>query len=97
MITCDDHLDLAWLPADLWTGRMPRSLHSRAPHIEERDGRATWVCEGKPWGAWAGQPLDPRLPCPRCRSLTPTGGGELDRNQPERVNPAHETIGGNHR
>jgi len=51
LISSDDHLDLAWLPADLWTERLPRSLRLRAPHIEERDSRAMWVCEDKLWGA----------------------------------------------
>ena len=23
MISCDDHLDIGYLPADLWTSRMP--------------------------------------------------------------------------
>ena len=39
LISCDDHLDLGQLPADLWTARLPSALHERAPHIEERDGR----------------------------------------------------------
>jgi uncharacterized protein len=28
-----------------------------APHIEERDGLAVWVCDGKVWGNWAGKQL----------------------------------------
>jgi hypothetical protein len=32
MISCDDHLDLAYLPADLWTGRMAAALRDRAPY-----------------------------------------------------------------
>jgi len=57
LISCDDHLDLGQLPADLWTTRLPASLHDRAPHIEERDGLAVWVCDGKVWGSWAGKQL----------------------------------------
>ena len=79
MISCDDHLDLGWLPADLWTQRLPLSLRSRAPHIEERDGRAMWVCEGKVWGAWSGQTVDPRLPRPKLPFVDAlTRGGELE-------------------
>jgi len=57
LISCDDHLDLGQLPADLWMTRLPASLRDRAPHIEERDGLAVWVCDGKVWGSWAGKPL----------------------------------------
>lgn len=57
LISCDDHMDLGQLPADLWTTRLPASLRDRAPHIEERDGQAVWVCDGKVWGSWVGKPL----------------------------------------
>jgi uncharacterized protein len=56
LISCDDHLDLSQLPADLWTTRLPMSLRDRAPHVEERDGALVWVCDGKIWGQWAGRP-----------------------------------------
>ena len=54
LISCDDHLDLNMLPADLWTSRLPEHLRDRAPHIEIRDGRAFWICEGENWGSWNG-------------------------------------------
>jgi predicted TIM-barrel fold metal-dependent hydrolase len=54
LISCDDHLDLNMLPADLWAARMPE-YGDRAPHVETRDGNAVWVCDGKIWGSWAGQ------------------------------------------
>src|SRR5439155_21225576 len=56
LISCDDHMDLSQLPADLWTSRMPASLLDRAPHVEERDGQAMWVGDGKVWGRWDGKP-----------------------------------------
>ena len=56
LISCDDHMDLSQLPADLWTTRLPASLLDRAPHVEERDGQAVWVCDGKAWGRWDGKP-----------------------------------------
>ena len=55
LISCDDHMDLSQLPADLWTTRLPASLLDRAPHVEERDGQAVWVCDGKSWGRWDGK------------------------------------------
>jgi uncharacterized protein len=54
MISCDDHLDLQYLPPDLWTSRLPSALRERAPHVEERDRRSLWVCDGQSWGRWAG-------------------------------------------
>jgi uncharacterized protein len=57
MISCDDHMDLGQLPADLWATRLPAALRDRAPHIEERDGQAVWICEGKVWGSWGGKRL----------------------------------------
>jgi uncharacterized protein len=56
LISCDDHMDLGQLPADLWTTRLPPELRDRAPRVEERDGQAVWVCDGKVWGSWGGKP-----------------------------------------
>jgi uncharacterized protein len=55
LISCDDHMDLAQLPADLWRSRLPAALCDRAPHIEERDGLAVWICDDKVWGRWDGK------------------------------------------
>src|SRR6267154_2223902 len=49
-------MDLGQLPADLWTERLPADLRDRAPHLEERDGQAVWICDGKVWGTWGGKP-----------------------------------------
>jgi predicted TIM-barrel fold metal-dependent hydrolase len=56
LISCDDHMDLSQLPPDLWETRLPSALRDRAPHVEERDGQAVWVCDGKVWGRWDGKP-----------------------------------------
>ena len=56
LISCDDHMDLGQLPADLWPTRLPAALRDRAPRIEERDGQAVWICDGKVWGSWGGKP-----------------------------------------
>ncbi len=55
LISCDDHMDLGQLPADLWETRLPAALKDRAPHIAERDGQAVWICDGKVWGTWGGK------------------------------------------
>jgi len=64
LISCDDHLDLGQLPADLWTSRLPKCFADRAPHIEERDGQAVWICDGRVWGSWAGKPRSSNAPPP---------------------------------
>ena len=62
MISADDHLDLQYLPTNLWTERLPKVRRDRAPHIEEREGGAVWVCDGEVWGRWAGtrRPTGPK-------------------------------------
>jgi uncharacterized protein len=55
LISCDDHMDLGQLPADLWLTRLPPEFRDRAPHVEERDGQAVWMCDGKVWGTWGGK------------------------------------------
>ena len=32
MISADDHLDLQYLPTNLWTERLPKVRRDRAPH-----------------------------------------------------------------
>jgi len=67
LISCDDHLDLNQLPADLWTARMSGKYGDRVPHVEERGGRMVWVSEGKAWGGWSGKAPEegkPRPPLP---------------------------------
>ncbi len=55
LISCDDHMDLGQLPADLWQTRLPANLRDRSPYIAERDGQAVWICDGKVWGTWGGK------------------------------------------
>jgi predicted TIM-barrel fold metal-dependent hydrolase len=54
LISADDHLDLQYLPRDLWAARLPAAVRSRAPRVEERDGSAVWMCDGQVWGRWSG-------------------------------------------
>jgi predicted TIM-barrel fold metal-dependent hydrolase len=56
LISCDDHMDLGQLPADLWQTRLPAEFRDRAPYVGERDGQAVWMCDGKVWGTWGGKP-----------------------------------------
>ena len=50
MISADDHIDLGYLPRDLWTARLPESLRERGPHVEDRGEKGEyWVCDGETW------------------------------------------------
>ena len=47
VIDVDTHLTE---PPDVWTARMPTSLHDKVPHIERVDGRDTWMVNGESLG-----------------------------------------------
>jgi predicted TIM-barrel fold metal-dependent hydrolase len=56
MISADDHIDLGYLPKDLWTERLPKSLRDRAPHVEDRGEKGEyWVCDGETWADYRGE------------------------------------------
>jgi predicted TIM-barrel fold metal-dependent hydrolase len=63
VISCDDHLDMNQLPADLFEKYLPETFKSRAPRVEIKDGRGMWVCEGENWGPWSGTQM--KLPGPK--------------------------------
>lgn len=52
VISADDHIDLRWMPPDLWTQRLPVALRERGPQVTETDGLPNWVCDGLTWGPW---------------------------------------------
>src|SRR6266567_2372932 len=52
VISADDHIDLRWLPRDLWAQRLPMALRQRGPRIEETDAGPYWICHGKRWAPW---------------------------------------------
>ena len=55
-ISADDHIDLGYLPKDLWLDRVPKALRERAPHVEDRgDDGELWVCDGFSWGDFRGE------------------------------------------
>jgi predicted TIM-barrel fold metal-dependent hydrolase len=46
-ISADDHIDLRWLPKDLWTSRLPVKLRDRGPRVVENDNGSFWTWEEK--------------------------------------------------
>ncbi len=56
LVSCDDHLDLNMLPADVWNSRMASKWGDRTPQIVEQDnGMALWMADGQSWGFWSGK------------------------------------------
>ncbi|MBM3925451.1 MAG: amidohydrolase [SAR202 cluster bacterium] len=43
VVSADSHMDLAYLPRDLWTSRFPREMRDRAPRIMETEKGTQWV------------------------------------------------------
>ena len=52
VISIDDHIDLRWLPEDLWTSRLPVHLRERGPQVVATDSGPHWQCDGVFWGQW---------------------------------------------
>src|SRR5688500_10132717 len=50
LISGDDHMDLCYLPADLWQSRVPARSRDVAPRVELVGGQPMWVREGNRWG-----------------------------------------------
>jgi predicted TIM-barrel fold metal-dependent hydrolase len=51
IISADDHLDLAVLPPDLWTARVPAALKDRAMKVIETPDGPCWSVEGRVLGS----------------------------------------------
>lgn len=52
LFSTDEHIDVRWLPRDLWSKRLPRHLVERGPKVIDTDLGAMWVCDGASWGVW---------------------------------------------
>jgi predicted TIM-barrel fold metal-dependent hydrolase len=46
-ISADDHIDLRWLPKELWTERLPARLRERGPRVVKNEKGAFWTWEGQ--------------------------------------------------
>ena len=42
IVSADDHIDLQWLPPDLWTSRVPTKLRDRVPQVKETASGEMW-------------------------------------------------------
>src|SRR5438093_599691 len=55
IISADDHIDLQWLPKDLWQKRVSASWRARAPKVVETPEGPYWVCGDDRWDSWGGR------------------------------------------
>ena len=55
IISADDHIDLQWLPKDLWQKRVPLPLRERAPRVVDTPEGPYWVCGEDRWDPWGGR------------------------------------------
>jgi len=46
-ISADDHIDLRWLPKNLWSERLPARLREHGPRVLESDNGDYWSWEGQ--------------------------------------------------
>ena len=49
LISGDSHIDLSWLPADLFVSNAPDRLRKRMPHVEETAEGRRWYVGAKPF------------------------------------------------
>ena len=51
MFSADDHVDLPYLPGDLWAERVPRKFRDRVPRLVENAEEWHWEADGELFGA----------------------------------------------
>ena len=68
LVSCDDHLDLNMLPANVLADRMASKWGERAPQVQVPDeGPASWIADGNRWGFWSGKKVERTGPLPICK------------------------------
>jgi predicted TIM-barrel fold metal-dependent hydrolase len=55
IISADDHIDLQWLPKDLWQKRVPAQWRERSPKVVESPEGPYWFCGSERWDPWGGR------------------------------------------
>ena len=53
-ISADNHIDLTYCPADLWSSAAPAKWKDTAPRTELRDDGLHWIVDGDDKGMWNG-------------------------------------------
>ncbi len=55
IVSADDHIDLQWLPKDLWQKRVPAQWRERCPRVADTPEGPYWFCGGDRWDPWGGR------------------------------------------
>ena len=55
IVSADDHIDLQWLPKDLWQSRVPAAWRAQAPRVVDTDDGPYWMCGDDRWDPWGGR------------------------------------------
>src|SRR5215510_11284467 len=55
IVSADDHIDLQWLPKDLWQKRVPGQWRERSPRVADTPDGPYWFCGNDRWDAWGGR------------------------------------------
>src|SRR3984893_1668810 len=55
IISADDHIDMAWLPRDLWQQGVPIQWRERVPRVVDTADGPYWYCGEDRWEAWGGR------------------------------------------
>jgi hypothetical protein len=55
IISGDDHIDMQWLPRDLWQARVPAAWRQHAPRVVDTPEGPYWTCGEARWDAWGGR------------------------------------------
>jgi len=54
LISGDNHIDLTYCPADLWSSQAPQKWKKLAPRVEERNDGQHWFVDDLDRGMWNG-------------------------------------------
>jgi uncharacterized protein len=54
LVSGDNHIDLTYCPADLWSSKAPGKWRLLAPRVEELEDGLHWFVEGRDKGMWNG-------------------------------------------
>ena len=54
LISGDNHIDLTYLPPDLWSSEAPQQMEALAPRVEEKDDGLHWFVDDQDRGMWNG-------------------------------------------
>ncbi len=54
IISADCHIDMTWMPGDLWVKNAPAKLHEQVPQVRETPDGPHWFAEGKDLGVFGG-------------------------------------------